>query len=248
MSLSNRISVQFSCLTRTQWCYNPCSCTTTENNSPFSAQEQVSSMHMQLHYPVVGLWKNVCVFASCFMYYSWAWTVKSYRSLFFKSYYNSVPFSNTSATVTSGNSVFLSAVARGLCSQLSINFDMRRLYGASCIILRPAGGVEHHWDGAGHEQVHRLGPAASVDPLRPSLRQHRALHAAGRLHAADHLPAVQRPLAHQSPAGRHWGMSAGYLQVRACRALSGLGWVKMFEGSWRFTEAASCFSDSEHIE
>lgn len=63
-------------------------------------------------------------------------------------------------------------------------------------VLCPTGGVEHHWDGAGHEQVHRLRPAASADPLRRSLCQHGALCTADRFHAADHLQAVQRSLAH----------------------------------------------------
>lgn len=84
----------------------------------------------------------------------------------------------------------------------------------TCLTLCSAGGAQHHGDGVGHEQVHRLGPAAPAHPLRRSLQQHGALRTAGGLHAADHLPAVQRTLAHQSPEGRHRGVSAGYLQVR----------------------------------
>ncbi len=84
---------------------------------------------------------------------------------------------------------------------------------ATCLFLCPTGGVEHHRDGAGDEQVHRLGPAASADPLCRSLCRHGALRTADWLHAADHLPAVQRPLTHQSPKGCHRGVSACYLQV-----------------------------------
>lgn len=83
-------------------------------------------------------------------------------------------------------------------------------------VLCPAGGLEHHWDCVGHEQVHRLSPAASADPLCRSFCRHRALHTANWLHAADHLPVVQRPLAHQSPKGCHRGVPAGHLQVRLC--------------------------------
>ncbi len=91
------------------------------------------------------------------------------------------------------------------------------------MVLCPTGSLEHHRDGVGHEQVHRFGRAASADPLCRSLCWHRALHAADRLHAADHLPAVQRPLAHQSPEGRHRGVSAGYLQVRTAELCSDSG-------------------------
>lgn len=85
---------------------------------------------------------------------------------------------------------------------------------SSFSLLSVTGGVEHHRDGVGHEQIHRLCPAASADPLCRSLCWHGALRASRRLHAADHLPAVQRPLAHQGPKGRYRGVSAGYLQVR----------------------------------
>lgn len=107
----------------------------------------------------------------------------------------------------------------------------------ACIVLCPTGGLEHHWDGVGHEQVHWLGPAASADPLCSSLCRHRALRTADRLHAAHHLPAVQRPLAHESPKGCHRGVPAGYLQVRLAKFCSDSTEWK----HWRFTEVASCY-------
>lgn len=81
-------------------------------------------------------------------------------------------------------------------------------------VFYSTGGFEYHRDSLGHEQVHRLSPAASADPVCRSLCQHRALRRADRFHPANHLPAVQRPLAHQGSEGRHRGVSAGYLQVR----------------------------------
>lgn len=87
-------------------------------------------------------------------------------------------------------------------------------FSVTCIVLCLTGGVEHHRDCAGHEQVHRLSSAASADPLCRSLWQHRALRTADWLHVADYLQAVKRPLTHQSPKGCHWRVSAGNLQVR----------------------------------
>lgn len=87
-------------------------------------------------------------------------------------------------------------------------------FSLTCIVLCLTGGVEHHRDCAGHEQVHRLSSAASADPLCRSLWQHRAPRTAGWLHVADYLQAVKRPLTHQSPKGCHWRVSAGNLQVR----------------------------------
>lgn len=52
-------------------------------------------------------------------------------------------------------------------------------FSVTCIVLCLTGGVEHHRDCAGHEQVHRLSSAASADPLCRSLWQHRALRTAG---------------------------------------------------------------------
>lgn len=104
-------------------------------------------------------------------------------------------------------------------------FTMSRV---SCTSLQirtgpcPTGGVKHHRDSAGHEPLHWLCSAASADPLRCSLRQHRAPRSTGRLHAADHLQVVQRPLTHQSPKGCHWRVSAGYLQVSPAKLVSDL--------------------------
>lgn len=69
-------------------------------------------------------------------------------------------------------------------------------------------------DGSGHEQVHRISSAAAPDPLRPSLRWHRALCLPYGLHSAHHLPPFQGPLTHQSPERCYRGMSAGCLQVK----------------------------------
>lgn len=76
------------------------------------------------------------------------------------------------------------------------------------------GGFAHHRNSSGNEQVHRFGRAAPADPLRSSLLRHRASRRAHRLHALHCLPPVQGLFAHQSPARRHRGVSAGHLQVR----------------------------------
>lgn len=130
-----------------------------------------------------------------------------------------MPFSNLDEllkwfpTVTSGNCVsFFSSTKKCHSLQHSSCID-------PCVLFSPSGGVEHHWNGAGHEQVHRLSPVAPADPLCCSLCWYWALHTADWLHAADHLPAVQRPLTHQSSEGCYRGVSSGYLQVSPAEAL-----------------------------
>lgn len=89
---------------------------------------------------------------------------------------------------------------------LSLNENM-----SPCLLK---GGSVYHRDGSGHEPIHRISSAAAPDPLRPSLRRHRALRLPYRLHPAHHLSPLQGPLAHQSPERCYRGMPAGCLQVK----------------------------------
>ncbi len=82
------------------------------------------------------------------------------------------------------------------------------------LFLHPSGGAQDHRDGPGHEPLHWICSASSVDPLCSSVRSHWALCNARWLYAAHHLSPLKGPITHQGPERCYWWMSTGHLHVR----------------------------------